>query len=66
MRQGHNCDSLPASWPPGVLEPHPLLQRPCVYCPLQDPVFLQVLSQLTPQTVMEIDGLLSNKPHPKK
>uniref|UniRef100_A0A8D0JV74 Potassium voltage-gated channel subfamily A regulatory beta subunit 3 n=2 Tax=Sus scrofa TaxID=9823 RepID=A0A8D0JV74_PIG len=27
---------------------------------------LQVLSQLTPQTVMEIDGLLSNKPHPKK
>ncbi|XP_043759686.1 voltage-gated potassium channel subunit beta-3 isoform X1 [Cervus elaphus] len=27
---------------------------------------LQVLSQLTPQTVMEIDGLLGNKPHPKK
>uniref|UniRef100_A0A8C7AHH2 Potassium voltage-gated channel subfamily A regulatory beta subunit 3 n=1 Tax=Neovison vison TaxID=452646 RepID=A0A8C7AHH2_NEOVI len=27
---------------------------------------LQVLSQLTPQTVMEIDGLLGNKPHSKK
>ncbi|KAG8507076.1 Voltage-gated potassium channel subunit beta-3 [Galemys pyrenaicus] len=27
---------------------------------------LQVLSQLTPQTVMEIDGLLGNKPHCKK
>ncbi|XP_025861214.2 voltage-gated potassium channel subunit beta-3 [Vulpes vulpes] len=27
---------------------------------------LQVLSQLTPQTVMEIDGLLGNKPHTKK
>ncbi|XP_026376670.1 voltage-gated potassium channel subunit beta-3 isoform X2 [Ursus maritimus] len=27
---------------------------------------LQVLSQLTPQTVMEIDGLLGNKPQPKK
>lgn len=27
---------------------------------------LQVLNQLTPQTVMEIDGLLGNKPHPKK
>ncbi|XP_006102677.1 voltage-gated potassium channel subunit beta-3 [Myotis lucifugus] len=27
---------------------------------------LQVLSQLTPQTVTEIDGLLGNKPHSKK
>ncbi|XP_055450395.1 voltage-gated potassium channel subunit beta-3 isoform X2 [Psammomys obesus] len=27
---------------------------------------LQVLSQLTPQTVMEIDALLGNKPHSKK
>ncbi|XP_057356908.1 voltage-gated potassium channel subunit beta-3 isoform X2 [Manis pentadactyla] len=27
---------------------------------------LQVLGQLTPQTVMEIDGLLGNKPHSKK
>nr|XP_019600707.1 PREDICTED: voltage-gated potassium channel subunit beta-3 isoform X1 [Rhinolophus sinicus] len=27
---------------------------------------LQVLSQLTPQTVMEIDGLLGSKPHSKK
>uniref|UniRef100_A0A673VCL1 Potassium voltage-gated channel subfamily A regulatory beta subunit 3 n=1 Tax=Suricata suricatta TaxID=37032 RepID=A0A673VCL1_SURSU len=27
---------------------------------------LQVLGQLTPQTVMEIDGLLGNRPHSKK
>ncbi|XP_028911511.1 voltage-gated potassium channel subunit beta-3 [Ornithorhynchus anatinus] len=27
---------------------------------------LQVLGQLTPQTVLEIDGLLGNKPHSKK
>ncbi|XP_053528701.1 voltage-gated potassium channel subunit beta-3 isoform X1 [Artibeus jamaicensis] len=27
---------------------------------------LQVLSQLNPQTIMEIDGLLGNKPHSKK
>ena len=30
------------------------------------PIQFQVLNQLTPQTVMEIDGLLGNKPHPKK
>ena len=37
-----------------------------MYHSLDHPIQFQVLSQLTPQTVIEIDGLLGNKPHPKK
>lgn len=30
------------------------------------PLWLQILSQMTPQTITEIDALLGNKPHSKK
>jgi len=51
---------------PRVLEPPALFQGPCMHHSLHHPIQFQVLSQLTPQTVIEIDGLLGNKPHPKK
>lgn len=46
--------------------PSSVTQHVLSYCPFHHPILLQVLSQLTPQTVTEIDGLLGSTPHSKK